>query len=62
MTPFAHLTNEQLIALAYKSITATPLELEFAFRMDNHYADGVAVQPDEPAVPAYKDAKLVTNT
>jgi hypothetical protein len=46
MTPFAHLSNQELIQRAYNNPEATALELEFAFRLENEYADEVKVTPD----------------
>jgi hypothetical protein len=46
MTPFAHFSNDELISLAYNNPTATPLEMEFAFRLEHGYADDVKVTPD----------------
>lgn len=62
MTTFAHYTNEELITLTYRSSSATALELEFAFRLENNYADGVAALPDdmleEPSVRDFEDIKI----
>lgn len=46
MTPYAHYSNEELINLVYRSASATSLELEFAFRLENNYADDVKVAED----------------
>jgi hypothetical protein len=46
MTPFAQYSNSELISLAYNNPNATPLEMEFAFRLENNYADDVKVTPD----------------
>ncbi len=66
MTPFAHHTNAELISMAYTSLDATPLELEFAFRLENNYPDDVRVMPDElgeeePVVIEFEDTQLATN-
>lgn len=44
--PYAHYSNAELIDLVYRSKNATHLELEFAFRLENNYADGVTIDRD----------------
>lgn len=59
--PYAHYSNEELINLVYRSGSATQLELEFAFRLENNYADDVKVTED-PYESNVKDVNFGENT
>lgn len=59
MTPYSHYSNEELIELTYRSSSATSLELEFAFRLENDFAGDLKVAENltQAALP-FKESKF----